>query len=74
VSSQYEFIDGERGNYPMTKMFAWAGVSSSGFYEWRSRPASATAKRREELKVIIAAIFADSDPDPRVAREPGRCC
>jgi putative transposase len=61
VSSQYEFIDGERGNYPMTKMFAWAGVSSSGFYEWCSRPASATARRREELKTIIAAIFADSD-------------
>lgn len=61
MSSKYEFIDGEEGNYPMTKMFDWAGVSSSGFYEWRSRPASATARRREQLKTIIAAIFVDSD-------------
>lgn len=61
MSSVYEFIDGEEGNYPMAKMFIWAGVSSSGFYEWRSRPASATARRREELKVLITAIFTDSD-------------
>lgn len=61
MSSKYEFIDGERGNYPMTKMFAWIGVSSSGFYEWASRGASATAKRREQLKTLIGAIFADSD-------------
>jgi putative transposase len=61
VSSKYEFIDGEEGNYPMSKMFGWAGVSSSGFYEWRSRPVSATARRREQLKTVIAAIFADSD-------------
>lgn len=61
MSSKYEFIDAEEGNYPMSKMFLWAGVSSSGFYEWRNRPASATAKRREQLKTLIAAIFTDSD-------------
>lgn len=61
MTSKYEFIDAEEGNYPMRKMFAWAGVSSSGFYEWRTRPASATAKRRERLKTLIAAIFSDSD-------------
>lgn len=61
MSAKYEFIDAEEGNYPMTKMFTWAGVSSSGFYEWRGRPASATARRREELKVLIGAVFEDSD-------------
>jgi putative transposase len=61
VSSRYEFIDAEEGNYPMTKMFGWAGVSSSGFYEWRNRPASATAQRRERLKTIITEVFDDSD-------------
>ncbi len=61
MSAKYEFIDAEEGNYPMTKMFTWARVSSSGFYEWRERPASATARRREELKVVIAAVFEDSD-------------
>jgi hypothetical protein len=61
VSAIYEFIDGEKANYPLTKMFIWARVSSSGFYEWRGRPASATAQRRAELRAVIAAIFADSD-------------
>jgi len=61
VSSKYAFIDSEEGNYPMTKMFIWSGVSSSGFYEWRDRPASATARRREDLKTVIAAVFDDSD-------------
>lgn len=61
MSAKYEFIDGEKDNYPLSWMFTWAGVSSSGFYEWRSRPASATARRREQLKVSIVAIFADSD-------------
>lgn len=42
-------------------LFVWAGVSSSGFYEWRNRSASATAVRREELKTVIAAVFDDSD-------------
>ena len=32
-------------------------VSRSGFYEWRSRPESATAKRREILKLKIKALF-----------------
>jgi transposase InsO family protein len=42
-------------------MCAWLEVSRSGYYEWRSRPESATAKRREELKLLIAKAFDDSD-------------
>jgi transposase InsO family protein len=42
-------------------MCKWLGVSKSGFYEWRSRPESATAKRREELKLLVARAFEDSD-------------
>jgi transposase InsO family protein len=42
-------------------MCAWLEVSRSGYYEWRSRPESATAKRREELKLVIAKAFDDSD-------------
>lgn len=61
MSSKYEFIDGEKDNYPVVKMLAWMGVSSSGYYEWRSRPRSATARRRDELKAVIQAIFEDSD-------------
>jgi len=61
VSAKFEFIDAEKDNYPIQKMCAWAGVSKSGFYEWLDRPASATDRRREDLKMLIDAVFVDSD-------------
>ncbi len=69
MSQKYEFIDAQYadtpaggGNAPtITCMCRWLGVSKSGFYEWRSRPESATAKRRAELKFLIARAFDDSD-------------
>jgi len=69
VSEKYEFIDAQyaeppaaNGNAPtITCMCKWLGVSKSGLYEWRSRPESATAKRREELKLLITKAFDDSD-------------
>ncbi|NEC92790.1 IS3 family transposase, partial [Streptomyces sp. SID12501] len=36
-------------------------VSKSGYYEWRGRPDSATAQRREELKLLIKKAFGMSD-------------
>ena len=61
MSSKYEFIDGEKANYPIVKMCMWAGVSKSGFYDWRGRPASATTERRAELTVNVREIFDASD-------------
>jgi putative transposase len=69
VSEKYEFIDAQYadapaggGNAPtITCMCKWLGVSKSGYYEWRSRPDSATARRREELKLLIKKAFDDSD-------------
>jgi putative transposase len=61
VISKYEFIDGEKANYPVTKMCLWAGVSKSGYYDWRKRPLSATAERREELAVDVRKVFDASD-------------
>jgi putative transposase len=65
VSDVYEFIDAEYATSPaapaITLMCSWLGVSKSGFYEWRSRPESATAKRREKLKLLIKKAFDDSD-------------
>jgi putative transposase len=65
VSDMYEFIDAEYATGPaapaIARMCAWLGVSKSGYYEWRSRPESATARRREELKLLIRKAFDDSD-------------
>ncbi len=65
MSDVYEFIDVEYATCEtapaITRMCAWLEVSKSGYYEWLSRPESATAKRREELKLRIGDIFDDSD-------------
>jgi hypothetical protein len=70
VSDKFEFIDAEYAAdtitntepaLPIIKMCALLEVSRSGFYEWRGRPASATAERREQLKLFIAKSFDDSD-------------
>lgn len=49
-------------------MCEWAEVSRSGYYEWRDRPASATATRREHLKTLIKEIFELSDQTYRYHR------
>jgi putative transposase len=38
-------------------MCVWLGVSTSGYYEWKNNPISATAERREQLKFQIREIF-----------------
>jgi hypothetical protein len=62
--ARYEFIDAEKATrntdgtvrYTIVKMCAWLAVSTSGYYEWLARPASATATRRERLKLLIEII------------------
>ena len=69
MSSKYEFIDAERATvnrdgsprYQVRQMCAWMGVSTSGFHEWRTRPQSATAARRQVLTAMIEHIFAEND-------------
>lgn len=61
MSEKYEFIDGLKYAYPIVRMCAWLSVSKSGFYDWRDRPASATAERRAALTERIVEIFDDSD-------------
>ena len=58
VSDKYTFIDAGYATVAadtaaaptVTRMCQWLRVSKSGFYEWRSRPESDTARRRELLK------------------------
>lgn len=63
MSDSYEFIDhcAAKYSYRIVKMCKWLAVSKSGFYDWLDRPQSATAERRDELTVLIKAIFNDSD-------------
>lgn len=69
MNARYEFIDGEKDTmtlggarkYTLLKMCAWLEVSRSGYHEWRGRSRSATAERREHLKLVIAKAFAESD-------------
>jgi hypothetical protein len=57
VTAKFAFIDGEKDNFPISKMCAWLGVSTSGYYEWRDRAPSPAARRRERLAKLITAIF-----------------
>jgi transposase InsO family protein len=70
VSEKYEFIAEEYANNTatdvvdaptLTQMLAWLGVSKSGFFEWRNRPASAASRRRDLLKVKIKTLFDSFD-------------
>ncbi|MFC3456301.1 hypothetical protein ACFOSH_43355, partial [Amycolatopsis speibonae] len=64
MSDMYEFIDAEKEateqgekKYTVINMCVWLVVSTSGYYEWRERPDSATARRRAGLAVLVTAIF-----------------
>ncbi len=61
MNVKYAFIAGEEGHYPVRKMTCWAGVSRSGYYEWKTRTPSSTARWRAELGEIVEYLFADSD-------------
>lgn len=69
MSEKYEFIDTEYAERAVNaadaptivQMCRWLSVAKSGYYEWRGRPASATAQRRELLKGKIKQLFDDSD-------------
>lgn len=69
MSARYELVDVEKATrtpagvlkYSVVKMCQWLDVSTSGYYEWLGRAASATAARRAHLALLIAKAFADSD-------------
>lgn len=69
MSEKYELIDVEKATraatgdkkYTITAMCEWLEVSTSGYYEWRDRPESATARRRQLLTLLVKKAFDDSD-------------
>src|SRR4051794_41451336 len=42
-------------------MCTWLSVSASGFFDWRQRSDSATARRRQRLAALIREAFETSD-------------
>lgn len=56
----FELIAAEKENFDVTMMCHLMEVSTSGFYEWRDRPVSASQQRREELKPVIEQVFHNS--------------
>lgn len=67
--ARYEFIDAEKATcttdgtrrYSVAQMCRWLAVSTSGYYEWLTRPASAAARRRERLAPLVLKAFTDAD-------------
>jgi transposase InsO family protein len=50
-------IDAEKANYKISWMCRMLSVPRSSFYAWRNRAETATAARRRELSVRVAAAF-----------------
>ena len=61
MSAKYAFICSEEGNYPIVSMCRWAGVSRSGYHDWKTRAPSARATRRAELTKLVRFSFSESD-------------
>jgi putative transposase len=69
MSERYEFIDAEKDTmtdtgerkYTIMKMCEWLEVSTSGYYDWRDRPESATAQRHAYLALLVGKAFELSD-------------
>jgi putative transposase len=54
-------IAAEEGNHGVADMCEWLDVSRSGYYDWRNREPSMTARRREILKAQVRFAFDHSD-------------
>ena len=66
---RFQFIADHRDEFPVRRMCAELGVSSSGYYTWRTRPPSAREMANQELIEKIEAVFEESNEtygSPRV--------
>jgi putative transposase len=57
---KFEFIETNRNSFPVRTMCTVLEASSSGYYAWRKRPASARERANAALEVEIRAIHAES--------------
>ena len=58
----------EAKDYPVEFMCAELGVSTSGYYAWRSRPTSERARADEVLQRLIGVLFDRLKGNPGVRR------
>ena len=69
---KFQFIDAAKENFPVTRLCQVLEVSPSGYFAWRSRPAS--PRQREDLVLLahIRSAFARSHEtygSPRMTHE-----
>jgi transposase InsO family protein len=68
----FPFIERHKDVWPVTVLCDTLGVSTQGFYAWRSRPKSERQQRRDALLVEIRAVHAEVKErygSPRMAAE-----
>ena len=53
---KFAFIEKNRGQYKVRRLCGLLGVSTSGFYAWRSRPVSAHRHYDVELMIVIREL------------------
>jgi putative transposase len=73
---RYQFIQDHQDEFPVQRMCSVLGVSSSGYYAWRTRPVSSRARANQKLLVEIRAIHSRSRRtygSPRVHAELRDC-
>ncbi len=56
---RYGFVEGHRGRWPVRLMCRVLRVSPGGYSDWRGRPRSRTAARRDALVVAIQAVHGE---------------
>ena len=56
---RYDCVEAHRGRWPARLICRVLRVSAGGYYDWRGRPKSAKAERREALVVAIKAVHGE---------------
>ncbi|MFQ5760982.1 MAG: IS3 family transposase, partial [Acidiferrobacterales bacterium] len=57
---RYAFIRTEQGNHPVDRLCQVLGVSRSGYYAWRTRPASARQQANARLLATMRQLHAQT--------------
>ena len=56
---RYDFVEAHRDRWPVRLMCRVLHVSPGGYYDWRGRPRSDRAARRDALVVAIKAVHVE---------------